>query len=358
MKIYLLDTNVFISNPYCIDEFLDGGTNSVCVYVGVLEELDKLKTHENQGFYARKALMEIEKHLANKNILFRMEKLDSSVDDALVTLAKELNYILVSQDRTVRIKGKIEKVNVQDYESVKVPALPEINYWKVVDEVLYYKDTPIPKIPNAFDVEPKDWRQKAAIASLMDTSVHLVAITGQAGTGKNLLALAAGLEQVLNDLYEKIYVTRVPVPNGYDIGYLPGDIDEKLTPWLSGIYDNLDFLFGKTNTIYTEEFKKTRISILSSSHVKGASITKGFVIIDESQDIHPNDMKMLITRAAIGTKVVLIGDINQINASYLSPHYNGLSYVINKMHGQDLFRWIHLENVQRSPLAELAAKLL
>ncbi len=190
-----------------------------------------------------------------------------------------------------------------------------------------------------------------------------MAISGKAGTGKTLLAIAAALER--RKQYTQIYVSRPIVPlSNRDIGFLPGDVDAKIAPYMQPLHDNLgviknQFTDGNKNSKRIGgmlELDKLKITPLT--YIRGRSIVKTFFIVDEAQNLTPMEIKTIITRAGEGTKLVFTGDINQIDHPYLDSHSNGLSYLISRMSGQNLFAHITLQKGERSELAELAADLL
>jgi len=211
---------------------------------------------------------------------------------------------------------------------------------------------------------------------LLDPEIQLVTIAGRAGTGKTLLALAAGLYQVLeNQFYKKLLVARPVIPMGRDIGFLPGELEEKIKPWMQPIYDNLEFLLenDENEEIYQKEkIDKKRdihttldylkqmgiLDVEPLTYIRGRSIPRQFIIIDEAQNLSPHEAKTIITRAGIGTKIVLTGDYYQIDHPYLNLYTNGISYTFNKMMGQPIFAHVTLEKGERSELAELASKLM
>jgi len=215
---------------------------------------------------------------------------------------------------------------------------------------------------NAYGITPRNAEQAFAINALINTEIQLVTVTGKAGTGKTLLALAAALERRRN--YRQIYLARPVVPlSNKDIGYLPGDIQSKLDPYMQPLYDNL----GVIQSNFEESRKQSRIKdflqdeklvISPLSYIRGRSLVRIFFIVDEAQNLTPHEVKTIITRAGEGTKLVFTGDIFQIDHPYLNSYSNGLSYLIEKMKGQKLYAHINLEKGERSELAELASNLL
>jgi PhoH-like ATPase len=379
MKKYLLDTNVLLSDPDCLKILHDKGNNKVIVPFGVLRELDTLKSKsrdEGLKWQVREATRVLEKAFEEKIIILY---LDSHItgfdyyDDKLLEIAKRERCILITSDKLLILKALSLGVAAELYKEVERTALPPSIFTKKEDCIenqfvreganLYRKigDTfkEITLDMEVFNIVPKNIEQAALFDVLLDAGIQLVAITGQAGTGKNLCTLAAALEQLVDkEVYNSLKVARAPIPSGNDIGYLPGTMEEKLNPWLRGLHDNLDFLFNYSKRETLDYFKNKFIETLSTTHIKGASIPNSFIIIDEAQDLTIREVKLLVTRAAIGTKIVLLGDIDQISAPYLSKKYNGLSYLIKKFYGSKLFSYVHLNSSVRSRLAQEAVERL
>ena len=207
--------------------------------------------------------------------------------------------------------------------------------------------------------------QNFALNLLMDPDIDFITLLGQAGTGKTLLALASGLMQVLETKrYSEIIMTRVTVPVGEDIGFLPGTEEEKMTPWMGAMEDNLDVLnttdqeSGEWGRAATRDLIRARIKVKSLNFMRGRTFINKFLIIDEAQNLTPKQMKTLITRAGPGTKVICLGNIAQIDTPYLSEGSSGLTYVVDRFKG-----WVHsghitLQRGERSRLADHAGEVL
>jgi PhoH-like ATPase len=215
----------------------------------------------------------------------------------------------------------------------------------------------------AHGITPRNAEQLFALDILLNPDIPLVTITGKAGTGKTLLALAGAMEKRRS--YRQIYIARPIVPlSNKDIGFLPGDIKSKIDPYLQPLWDNLKVIqnqylnnnseFEKINRMVEEE----KIVIAPLTYIRGRSLQKIFFIVDEAQNLTPHEIKTIITRAGEDTKVVFTGDIYQIDHPFLDSHSNGLSYLIDKFRGQRLYAHINLEKGERSQLAELASNLL
>ena len=213
-------------------------------------------------------------------------------------------------------------------------------------------------------IHPKNIEQQFAMDALLNNEINLVSLVGKAGTGKTLLAIAAGLEcAITKQSYSRVLVSRPIVPMGRDLGFLPGDISEKLGPWMQPIFDNIDFLFGNQRarnemTTWDELINQGLLHVEPLTYIRGRSLPQQFMIVDESQNLTPHEIKTIITRAGEGTKIVLTGDSEQIDNPYLDSLNNGLVYTIDKLKGEDIVAHVKLSVGERSPLSEIASKLL
>ncbi len=213
-------------------------------------------------------------------------------------------------------------------------------------------------------IHPKNIEQQFALDALLNNEINLVSLVGKAGTGKTLLAIAAGLEcAITKQNYSRVLVSRPIVPMGRDLGFLPGDISEKLGPWMQPIFDNIDFLFGNQRarnemTTWDELINQGLLHVEPLTYIRGRSLPQQFMIVDESQNLTPHEIKTIITRAGEGTKIVLTGDSEQIDNPYLDSLNNGLVYTIDKLKGEEIVAHVKLSVGERSPLSEIASKLL
>jgi PhoH-like ATPase len=229
-----------------------------------------------------------------------------------------------------------------------------VNYNTPLKKVNLYKDI--------WGLSANNTEQKYAMDLLFDPSVQVVSLTGQAGTGKTLLAAACGLEQVLHTPksqggYDKLIITRPVQPLGRDIGFLPGTIEEKMMPWIAPLRDNLEYLFGD-KTALDIQMEQGTIEIEAMTYIRGRSISNAFMIVDEAQNLTAHELKTIITRVGHGTKLVLTGDIQQIDNSYVDSVSNGLTYAVEKFKEYDISGHITLYKGERSKLATLAAEIL
>jgi PhoH-like ATPase len=218
---------------------------------------------------------------------------------------------------------------------------------------------------NVWSVTARNREQNFAMNLLMNPEVDFVTLLGQAGTGKTLLALAAGLEQVLDSKrYNEIIITRATVPVGEDIGFLPGTEEEKMQPWMGAFDDNLEVLqrnedgAGEWGRAATQELIRSRIKVKSMNFMRGRTFVSKFVIIDEAQNLTPKQMKTLVTRAGPGTKIICLGNIAQIDTPYLTEGSSGLTYVVDRFKGWRHGGHITLARGERSRLADHAAEAL
>ncbi|MFQ6538794.1 MULTISPECIES: PhoH family protein [Aphanothece] len=231
-------------------------------------------------------------------------------------------------------------------------------------------------------IHPRNREQTFALDLLLDPEIQLVTLVGKAGTGKTLLALAAGLHQVADErLYERLLVTRPVISLGKELGFLPGDIEEKMGPWMQPIIDNLDFLLGggdepsrgsggssgsagragshRTQRSNWSDLKGMGLlEVEAISYIRGRSIPRQYMVVDEAQNLTPHEVKTIVTRVGEGTKIVLTGDPYQIDNPYVDADSNGLTWLVERFKGQALAGHVTLMRGERSPLAELAANLL
>ena len=432
-KIFVLDTNVLIHDPYSIYNFRG---NDIYLPIEVIEEIDKLKQKPNTAIHARMAsrvLEEIRKkgnlsdgiELPN-DIFFKVEKIaDISmlpeglrkdvIDNHIIAVVMGIKkrepdrkVIFVTKDINLRIKADAVGVEVEDYSTDKVvyddldkgymeievskeifdkfnksgkidisefnPGFtPTQNFFFIFkcgqeetagrvigDKVKKFLNGDI----NAWGARARNQEQRFAMELLMDDNVKAVSLVGKAGTGKTLLAIAAGLEQVVErKKYSKLYIARPIIPMGKDLGFLPGNEKDKLRPWMQPIFDNIEFLSdvkgdkaGEKVITGLESMGLLKVEALT--YIRGRSMPNAFIIIDEAQNLTPLEIKTIITRVGENTKIVFTGDPYQIDSAYLDANTNGLTYMADKLKNEKIAGHITLVKGERSPLAEIAAKLL
>jgi PhoH-like ATPase len=212
-------------------------------------------------------------------------------------------------------------------------------------------------VSTVIKLEPKNKEQKFAIEALMDFDIPLVTLTGLAGSGKTYLTLMCALEGIHTEKYDRIVITRSIQPVGRDLGYLPGDLQDKMDPWLAPIVDNIRTAF-KDTTYFDMMIEKGKIEIAPLSYIRGRTFNNSFVIVDEAQNATIHELKTIITRVGMGSKVVLLGDTDQIDTPYINKKSNGLSNVIEKFKSSKNAAHIKLERGQRSEIASEASKIL
>jgi len=342
------------------------------------------------------------------------------VDNRILALATDikerepnLRLVFVTKDVNLRIRADALGLPAEDYRNDKIEnsemymgvrevdvaksdidsfyahgelALPETAHGVCPNEFALLKDREAPNhtalskynatkgkfVPllkslkeGAWGLRPRNKEQSFALDLLINDEIKLVTIVGKAGTGKTLLAIAAGLQKTMEEqIFQKMLVSRPVFPLGKDIGYLPGSVEEKLNPWMQPIYDNVEFLMGlsradkKAGRSYKELVDLGLIAIEPLTYIRGRSIPNQYIIVDEAQNLTPHEVKTIITRVGDNTKIVLTGDPYQIDNPYVDSTNNGLIHVVNKFKNERLAGHITLTKGERSALAELASNVL
>lgn len=322
----------------------------------------------------------------------------------------QMPVILVTKDTNLRIKADAIGLDAEDYESDKVdiselytgscdlevssetvdrfygqgwvdaPERLQPNQYVVMRDVANSSHTALAKYHAAanrlspiiktekegvWSIHPRNREQSCALDALLDDSVKIVTLVGKAGTGKTLLAIAAGLHKTAEEnVYNRLLVSRPVFPMGKDLGFLPGDIEEKLAPWMQPIFDNVELLLSgyesekRHSKGYRELMAMGILEIEPLTYIRGRSIPKQYLIVDEAQNLTPHEIKTIVTRAGEGTKIVLTGDPYQIDNPYVDSSSNGLTYLVERFKGQEISAHITMMKGERSALAELAANLL
>ena len=223
----------------------------------------------------------------------------------------------------------------------------------------------LPTSQFAMGIQPRNLEQQFAMYALLNDEIKAVTLRGKAGTGKTVLAIACGVQRAnraVDEYYNGVVVTRPVVPIGNDIGYLPGDVDEKMAPWMGAIWDAMGVVKDRDqrsgNSELAHRWDEENMSILPLVYVRGRSVNNSYIIVDEAQNLTPHEVKTLATRVSMGAKIIFTGDVAQIDNPYLDQNSNGLSHLIMKLAGEKLFMHVDLVKGERSPFAEIAAKLL
>jgi PhoH-like ATPase len=229
---------------------------------------------------------------------------------------------------------------------------------------------PLPKLPHQgiSHIQARNREQQFAFNLLLNDDIQLVTLVGKAGTGKTLLAAAAGVHKVADErVYTRLLIARPIVPMGRDLGYLPGDISEKMNPWMQPLFDNFDLIFGTQDSSakpnywrrgHEELIERGLLEIEALTYIRGRTLPNQFLIVDEAQNLTPHEVKTILTRAGEGTKVILTGDIAQIDNPYVDAASNGLAYVVERFKNESLAAHITLQRGERSVLADRASILL
>lgn len=340
-----------------------------------------------------------------------------AVDNLILAVAMDFKKaepespcVVVTKDVNLRIRADAMGLVAEDYEhdrmeirdlntgvsEVEVPAeevdlfysqghLPLPDLYHAPNEFIHLKDksnpshsalgkvdlagervVPIKRIKDGvWGVRPRNKEQSFAIDLLMDDSIKLVTLVGKAGTGKTLLAIAAGMHKATEEgIYQRVLVSRPIFPLGRDLGYLPGTVEEKLSPWMQPIFDNVEFLMGlsssdkKGGRSYKELIDLGILQIEPLTYIRGRSIPQQYMVVDEAQNLTPHEVKTIVSRAGEGTKIVLTGDPYQIDNPYMDATNNGLVHVVNRFRQERIAGHMSLFKGERSELAELAANLL
>lgn len=413
--MFVLDTNVLVNDPQSIFKF---GEHEIIIPFVVLEELDGLKKRNDvQGRASRTVSRHLDSlrevgDLSNGVPLpgggtLRVVRQDSAADtndQRILALCQDLpeGARLITEDINLRIMADSLGIAAERYQNNMVettsfyeaPREVEVSA-NQIDEIyatrllsghsidahaneyltLQGDDSALARCRpdgqlelvgprSAQGIKGRNREQKFAMDALLRPEIELVVLAGPAGTGKSLLAVAAGLEQTIDkqtSIYSKVTVARPIMPMGKDIGFLPGTMEEKLDPWMGPIYDAIDFLMpshkpGYSNATYLKD--KGHLNIEALTYIRGRSLPNQFIIIDEAQNLSQHEVKTIITRAGVGTKLVFTGDPYQIDSPYLDEYNNGISYIIDKFKGEETFAHVTLTKGERSDLAELAARIL
>ena len=398
-KVFVFDTNVILHDFKSIFSFEE---TNIVIPITVLEEVDKFKKGSDTiNFNAREFIREldviVEKNektegvkdifkkgalLDNKSKVFvdvnneereEFKKIFSGniPDHKILSCAYNIKceshrVILITKDINMRMKARSLGIDTQDYYPntyfcyrVKEEDEAVIGKYKDDTKTIVHVDTNI----DAYGIKPRNEEQAMALDVLLDNDIPLVTIMGKAGTGKTLLALAAALAKRRE--YRQILLARPVVAlSNKDLGFLPGDINSKLDPYMQPLFDNLSVIqhVHSDDSDESKNIKKMleneKIVISPLAYIRGRSLNKIYFIVDEAQNLTPHEIKTIITRAGEGTKIVFTGDIHQIDTPYLDERNNGLTYLIDRTKAEVLSGTVTLEKGERSKLAELAANVL
>ena len=433
MKTFLLDTNVLLHDPACLQVF---GNNEVVIPLSILDELDNLKIRlDGVGRNARAVVRQLDELRAhgsleegvrlNNSIIrvelnhqrFVPEGLESSrVDNKIISVAigleedqknddKKRKIIVVTKDINLRVKCDALGILVEDYIKDKIDVNPDSIYSgveqlsvpsQIINDIFDNKDVDLglELFPNQFailqanenpsqsvivrqdkgcikkvrefkdgfsSVFPRNAEQRMAADLLLNPEIKLVTLIGKAGSGKTLLAVASAFEDVVfnnNRNYSRILISRPIQPMGKDIGFLPGSLEDKLNPWMQPLYDNIEYILGGDQHMVSMYQDQGLLQIEPLTYIRGRSIPKSIILLDEAQNISANEIKTVITRLGEGSKIIITGDIEQIDNPYIDYSDNGLTHVIERFKDHPIAGHITLQKGERSELATLAAQRL
>ena len=402
-KTFVLDTSVLIHDPTAIFRFED---NKVVIPLEVLLELDNLKSQYGiVGYNARQVINLLDELLESNNFPVeggelsilssslsdnKKEKNDIKIISRCVDLQKKEKdnvIILVTKDANMRVIARSVGVKVEDYRNDTTRDLPNdvtvietskenidelykekvinINYSKGCyifkhgsSSALAYSDSKQLYLINQKVYETPYGQLKALDAyqnfllyMLYNDEIKIVAVIGKTGSGKSYLSIGSGLNQVLSEKYKKLLILKPIVPIGKDLGYLPGDKEEKLAPWLQSYIDNLEIL------VNDPDYFSQHIEVEALTYLRGRSLAQRFILVDEAQNLTPQQVKTILSRVGENSKIVFLGDINQIDSPYLTKFSNGLSYIISRLYNEKCFGYIALRTTYRSEVARLAEEL-
>ena len=415
--VVVFDTSAILFNP----EIILNKTKyeKIIIPFEVVQELDRIKTKlESVGVNARKAIKLLFNDINNNIVLLEPIGLDMN-DDCIIQAAKMHNAVLITNDFNMILKSKslsvqaelldqelnsevisssdlytgITELEVDDaridelydepsnyIDYVQLDSKIELNEFVQLTSNVNpkkkiflmkkgperYKIIDLNKPFNVWGLEPRNVEQRLALELLLDPDIHLVSLIGLAGSGKTLLSVAAGLQQIFSRKFEgentkrfkKMIVSRPIQVMGKDIGYLPGTVSEKLEPWVAPIMDSLQFLEDDNAMRIAGWFESGKIQVEAPTFIRGRSLPDSYFVLDEVQNFSHHEIKTVLTRAGQGTKIILTGDIEQIDNYRLTKYTNGLTYAVEKLKRFGITGHITLRKSERSKLAEICAKEL
>jgi len=424
-KTYVLDTNVVLHDPLAVYKFED---NAVVLPIFVIEEVDQFKKELSELGQNARHLSRILDDLRSQNghtldqgvpLASTGGELRVAVPPRMPKRALELRdenpeqpLVFVTMDTNLRIRADALGLKAETYEGGRVAiddlysgviavdadrdlvdtlarrepvaaSALDVEFYPHAGVVLREHDRPRHTALGRFDpksgdivplrvgregvwrVRPRNLEQYFALDMLLSPDIHLLTLVGKAGTGKTLLAIAAGLQSVVQEgTYSRILVSRPIFPMGRDVGYLPGTVEEKLNPWMQPIFDNLEYIFSSgrgrmsEHRSYDDLISSGVIQVEPLTYIRGRSLPNQFLVVDEAQNLTPHQVKTVITRCGAETKIVLTGDPYQIDNPYVDAASNGLTVVAQRFQNENIGAHVTLSKGERSELAERATQLL
>ncbi|MBU1001756.1 MAG: PhoH family protein [Proteobacteria bacterium] len=392
-KNYVVDTNVLIENPYSILSLKNGNDNNIYIPYHVLIELNKLKTNPRLRHIVSKVIDVLLENKDSINFIqndssvspFSEELVDSFILKEILASSEIIDPILVTNDRILQLQAGLSHINSEEFkdskpfesESQRYTGFCENGDKPLANSFSWVEGKPVLHGPDGgqhvisymhspWNIKPRSMYQNLALELMDNPGVDVVSVQSDAGFGKTYLALAAAFYQVLEKRnFEKIYMLKPTIELGAKMGYLPGDIDEKMEPYVRYIMDLVLKLHGQrpANKIFVDpdahvpKYNTKKFEILPLAYVRGMNIEHSFVIIDECQNLSRTEVRSLLTRMGEGVKCICLGDTSQVDNPYLSEANNGLNWIVRKFKGQPNYAHIVLKGERsRGPITDLVLK--
>ena len=351
-------------NPLCLPDDLDLEDSDNQIIATALSEQDKSPKSRKVVVVSRDINMRVK--CDSLGLLTEYYQAEQVVESSEGLYSGLTNLLVDEQDVDKFYNGEeiwISKEDNKLFPNQFIMLISNSNEKKTALARFVNYSSPLKHINSSFkrvwNTSPRNKEQQFALELLMDPTIPVVSLVGKAGSGKTLLALASGLEQTFEqNIYKKIVVTKPVEPVGKDIGFLPGSMEEKMMPWLAPIQDNLQFLMGDDKATLELYMEKGKIEVEAMTFIRGRSISNAFIVIDEVQNMTQHEIKTVLTRVGEGTKIVLTGDIEQIDNVYIDATNNGLSYVVERLKEEEITGHVSLLKGERSKVATIAATKL
>jgi len=390
-KNYIIDTNILIDNPDCIDILRNGEENNIYLPIEVIYELDSLKKNRQLSHLVHMAIENINKNIDQITIIGKLDyqkNTDLGILRNIITNQHIENPILVTNDKIFNLYSKISNIKCEDFKSsnpfksdseiytgfvdnIDENFIPNCFNWVNGTPINYDKDKNgklINYMNEPWGITPKNVYQNLALELMLNDNINLVTIQSEAGLGKTYLSLASALFKVLQQkVYSKIYIVKPVIEIGEKLGYLPGTINEKLDPYMKYLNNLLNKLndlksihkifINNEGNVNKSKFDPKRFELLPLGYIRGMNIDDAFVIVDESQNITRHEMRSLLTRMGENVKCVCIGDVNQIDHPHLNSQNNGLNWCVVKLKGMYNYAHINLKSKNsRGPICDMVLK--
>jgi len=386
-KNYVLDTNVLLDNEKCIEILRNGEENNIFIPATVIEELDKLKGNKRKRHQVTRAVEALKEHVEHITVLSNGVKHDSAdnfiLKEILANTEKCSDAIFVTNDNLLRFKAQKQDINSEEFkdsnpfqsESQKYTGFVDVEngamiekncfYWK--DGKLYfnnmYGNEVLVEDREVWKVAPRSQYQKAAMELILNEDIDLITIQSEAGFGKTFIALASMFDQVFEKKnYKKMFIFKANIEIGNELGFLPGDVNEKMYPYFRPIQDLMEKLHELRicNSAWEDpqamklELNRRKIEMLPINFLRGMNVDDSIVLIDEVQNLSRDELRTVLSRMGENVKVICTGDVRQIDNQHLNQDNNGLNWLVRLLKGQDNYGHIVLGgNKSRGPIADL-----